>query len=72
MSPDQLRSLRRRLGLSQKRLAELVGLEGSTADRAIRRYEAGDRAVSGPIDRLVRAAVRWPAVRRWLERGAPE
>lgn len=71
MSPDELRTIRLQLGLSQKALAELVGLDGEHADRSIRRYEDGERDISGPIDRLLRAAVRWPAVRRWLEKGAP-
>ena len=50
MTPAQFKSARKALGLSQSDMAEALGLKTS---RAIRQYEAGDRAVSGPITMLV-------------------
>jgi len=71
MTPTELRSLRRQLGLSQRALAELLGLEGSAVADTVRQWESGRRNPKEPALRLFRAAVRWPFVRRWLEKGAP-
>lgn len=50
MTPTQFKAARIALGLSQSDMAKALGLKTS---RAIRQYEAGDRAVSGPITILV-------------------
>ena len=50
MTPVEFKDARISLGLSQSKMAEALGLKTS---RAIRQYEAGDRAVSGPITMLV-------------------
>lgn len=49
MTPAELRTLRKRLGLTQAALATRVGVGA----RAVRRWEAGDRKISVPIARLI-------------------
>ncbi len=51
MTPTEFRELRARLGLTQAALAARLGV----TDRAVRRYEAGDRAIAEPIARLLRS-----------------
>lgn len=46
MTPADLRAARKRLGLTQAQLACRLELE---SDRAIRRYENGDRPIPGPV-----------------------
>lgn len=50
MTPKQFKSARKKLGLSQKGMAELLRLKSS---RSIRYYESGERDISGPIEFLV-------------------
>ena len=59
MTPDDLLAARRRLGLTQTQLARALQLGGDGA-RTVRRWEAGERPVPGPV--VV-------AVRLMLERG---
>lgn len=49
MSPNDLREIRRRAGLSQSALARLFNLSDG---RTIRRYEAGDFEPPGPVLKL--------------------
>ena len=51
MTPEELREIRRRAGLSQAALARLFGL-GGDGKRTIRRYEKGDIDPSGPVLKL--------------------
>lgn len=53
MTADEFREARRKLGLSARQMADLIGLEGQHRDRTVRRYEAGDLPVSGTIARLL-------------------
>lgn len=46
MTPYQFKKARKALGLSQKEMAGALRLK---SDRAIRRYESGEREISGPI-----------------------
>lgn len=45
MTPTQIKSIRKRAGLSQTDLATLLRI---TDQRTVRRWEAGDVPVSGP------------------------
>jgi len=47
MTPDEVRAARHMLGMTQDELAKALrmGLDGK---RAVRRWEAGDRHISGP------------------------
>jgi DNA-binding transcriptional regulator YiaG len=47
MTPDQVREARKTLGLTQHQLAVLLRL-GTDGKRAVRRWETGDRPISGP------------------------
>jgi transcriptional regulator with XRE-family HTH domain len=64
MTGDELRRLRRRLGLSQKSFAALVGTTGNT----IARWERNEMEMNPAMDRLVRlttANVTAPTRRRF-------
>ena len=50
MTPTQFRQARKKLGLTQKQMAKRLRLK---SDRAIRRYESGEREISGPIELLI-------------------
>ena len=50
MTGDELRRLRRRLGLTQVQLAERLGVTSTS----VARWERGERAISEPVARLVR------------------
>ena len=60
MSADKLASIRQQLGLSARKMAELVGVEDG---RTVRRWEAGDRSVPGPVAVLLHAIVQHRGVR---------
>lgn len=50
MSPADFKAIRKRAGLTQRQLATVLRIEDA---RTVRRYEAGDRAVSGPVSLLM-------------------
>lgn len=50
MTPNKFKSMRKEMGLSQKEVAHILRLK---SDRAVRRYESGDREISGPIEELM-------------------
>ncbi len=50
MTGDEVRTLRRRLGLTQTQLAEQVGVHGNT----VARWERGEVRVTEPMARLLR------------------
>jgi DNA-binding transcriptional regulator YiaG len=50
MNPATFKAIRTRAGLSQSGLAALLRVEDV---RTIRRYELGERAVSGPVSLLM-------------------
>jgi DNA-binding transcriptional regulator YiaG len=56
MEPDELRELRLASGLSQQALADLMGL-GVGGGRTVRRWEAGEVAISGPVAIAVKAVL---------------
>lgn len=52
MTPSELRALREALGITADALATVLGVSGG---RTVRRWEAGDRAIPGPVAVLLRA-----------------
>lgn len=50
MTPNELKAIRKRAGLTQGQLAAFLRLADS---RTIRRYEDGRREVSGPVAMLL-------------------
>lgn len=61
MTPADLKSARHALGLSAEKFARLVRVESG---RTVRRWEAGDRDIPGPVIVLVCAIMSSRAVRR--------
>jgi DNA-binding transcriptional regulator YiaG len=47
LTPDEIKTARQRLGLSANGLAEALRL-GKGGGRTVRRWEAGDVAITGP------------------------
>ena len=60
MTPQQLTEARQKLGLSQTGLAQALEL-GKHGDRTVRRWEAGESPISGPV----RLAMLWLEHRRF-------
>jgi len=54
MTPFELKHLRRAIGASVARMAELLGLDGDNAADSVRKMENGSRPISGPIARLAK------------------
>ena len=50
MTPAQFHAIRKRAGLTQSGLAALLRIEDL---RSIRRYETGERSISGPVSLLM-------------------
>jgi DNA-binding transcriptional regulator YiaG len=48
MTPKQFRDIRSKLGLSANQMGTALGLKGDPG-RTVRRYEAGDIEISGPV-----------------------
>lgn len=49
MTPTELKAIRKQLGLTQKQLAEKVGV----TVHAVRKWEQGQRAVKGPALKII-------------------
>lgn len=63
MTGAELRAARAALGLTGRQLADLLQI---ASDRTIRRYEAGDSEVPGPVVVILRALVESAAVREYF------
>ena len=63
MTPDDLRTARKTLGLSQAEFARVVGV---SSDRTVRRWEDAERDIPGPVVVLTGLLLRMPAVRKAL------
>lgn len=50
MNPTELKAVRKRHDLTQRQLATILRIED---ERTVRRWEAGDRAISGPATILL-------------------
>lgn len=61
MTPGELKSARKSLGLSQAELARVVGVD---SDRTVRRWENAERDIPGSVEVLLRLLVELPAARR--------
>ena len=63
MLPDELRVIRGALGLSAEGLAALLQVQSG---RTVRRWEAGEREVPGPVAVILKALAESQAVRRYF------
>ena len=61
LTPAELKAARHQLGLSAKRFAELIQIGDG---RTVRRWEAGDSAIPGPVNVIVGLLLTLPAARR--------
>ncbi len=64
MTPAEIRSARVQLGLTQAGLARVLGLAD---DRIVRRWEAGDVAITGPANLAIRYMLRYGPPERALK-----
>lgn len=65
MTPAELKSKRHALGLSAERFAHLVRVQSG---RTVRKWEAGDRDIPGPVIVILETIEAVPAAREWLLR----
>ncbi len=56
MTPKEFRTIRKKLGLSANEMGRALGLRGDPG-RTIRRYEAGDVEITGPVQTATLAIV---------------
>ena len=63
VTAEDIKSVRKKLGLTQKNFAELIGCSKSTVER----WESGSETVSGPIVLLLRYLEREPESIQRLE-----
>lgn len=63
MTPTELKDARKALGLSAEGFAFLVQ---AGSGRTVRRWEAGNRDIPGPVKVIVRALMESRAVRRYF------
>lgn len=63
MTPEELKAARHALGLSAEGFASFVGVQGG---RTVRKWEAGDRDIPGPVSVLTRACLESAAVREYF------
>lgn len=54
MTPDEVRQARNSLGMTLHQLAEALRM-GADGRRAVRRWEAGERQISGPASVAIQA-----------------
>lgn len=64
MTPDGLREVRTALGLSAEGFARLMRVESG---RTVRRWEAGERDIPGPVEVLASALMESRSVRRYFD-----
>ncbi len=63
MTPNELKAARTDMGLSADRFAKLVQVESG---RTVRRWEAAERDIPGPVQVLVRAILSNRSVRQYF------
>lgn len=55
MTPQELKSSRKRLGLTQAGLARALLMSQDNGGRTVRRWEAGTHPIPGPVE----LAIKW-------------
>lgn len=63
MTRAKLKAARHALGLSAEGFAQLIKVESG---RTVRRWEAGERDIPGPVQVLLKALIESRAVRRYF------
>lgn len=67
MKPGELKSKRHALGLTAEGFARMVRVQSG---RTVRKWEAGDRDIPGPVIVILDLADAVPTARGWLLRGS--
>jgi DNA-binding transcriptional regulator YiaG len=62
MTPDEIRAIRKRFGLTAQDFGILIGFKDGGAGRTVRRLEAGDIEVSGTLEKLLGYMLRDPKI----------
>lgn len=65
MTPADLKSKRHALGLSAEGFARLVRVQSG---RTVRKWEAGERDIPGPVEVIIEMTEALPEARDWLLR----
>jgi DNA-binding transcriptional regulator YiaG len=60
MNAHEFKANRQALGMSQRQLATALNLPPVNGDRTIRRWEAGERDIPGPVQKLMRIFIDDP------------
>lgn len=55
LTPETLKQRRHRLGLSQRALADALGMSGTNGERSVRRWEQGETPIPGAIGLALKA-----------------
>jgi DNA-binding transcriptional regulator YiaG len=63
MTPEELKLARHALGLSAERFASLVNVQSG---RTVRKWEAGDRDIPGPVSVLTQAIMESQHIRDYF------
>jgi DNA-binding transcriptional regulator YiaG len=63
MTPETFKAIRAKSGLTQSRLASALRISD---DRAVRRWEQGDRSISGPVSILMEMLDRGELPQRYI------
>lgn len=71
MTPDEMKSLRRDLGLTQSELADAFRLSEKGGKHSVREWETGTREPSGPVSLLYELIRDFANVRKRLLSRAP-
>lgn len=66
MTPDEIKEARQRLGLSQRELADSLGLK-SDGGRTVRRWEGGEVEITGPAQLAIRYRLLQKTLREALD-----
>ena len=64
MTPAQFKRIRKKLRLHQDELAEVLDI---ASDRTLRRWEAGQQDIPGPVMLLMELMAEVPEVREYLD-----
>lgn len=67
MSPRELRSHRKAMGLSLAELSMMLGLAPASGATTLREYERGKREITGPIAAAVRSFALLDQIERFLD-----
>jgi DNA-binding transcriptional regulator YiaG len=69
MSPEEFKSARLALGMSQNDIAEFLGV---ASDRTVRRWEEGEKDIPGPVLLVMELIFNVPEAAEYLDLDLPD